>query len=573
MRPDLARRGAAILVRAHEEYRRSFAEYTAKAPARFDAADWPGMQADARARLESYGRVLGTALAELERVLGDELRERSLWSTMIEAYAGKIAGRADIELAETFFSSASRRVFSTVGVDPAVEFVGTTPMSLLRRPRWPAHATYAPDGASVDVLRRIFERPARILRFEDLERDLALAAAQLEATLPGGLVGETVEWIEVLEPLFYRNKGAYLVGRILRDAEVVPLVLALTNPGGGAVIDAVLTEEDEVSQVFGFTRSYFHVDVEQPYETVRFLKSILPKKPIAELYIALGHHRHGKAVLYRDLLLHLAESDEPFVLAPGDEGMVMSVFTMPSLDIVFKVIKDHFAPPKTTTREQVVEKYRMVFRHDRAGRLVDAQEFEHLEFERSRFSPRLLDRLLATAGESVTVDSSSVAIRHLYTERRIVPLNLYLAREPEPRAVAAALDFGQAIKDLAATNVFPGDLLTKNFGVTRHGRVVFYDYDELCAMTDCVFRELPEPEDERDDGGEAWFYVGDRDVFPEEFGRFLRLAGPARDAFLAVHGDLLRPQWWIAVQGRIRAGDFPDFFPYPPTRRLRRDPA
>ncbi|MCB1008521.1 MAG: bifunctional isocitrate dehydrogenase kinase/phosphatase, partial [Acidobacteria bacterium] len=351
-------------------------------------------------------------------------------------------GRADIELAETFFSSASRRVFSTVGVDPAVEFVATTPMSLLRLPRGPAHATYAPEGTTLDVLRQVFERPARVLRFEDLERDLVFAARRLEAILPGGLVGETVERIEVLEPLFYRNKGAYLVGRVLRDAELVPLVLALTNPGRGAVVDAVLTEEDEVSQVFGFTRSYFHVDVEQPYETVRFLRSILPRKPIAELYVALGHHRHGKAVLYRDLLLHLAESDEPFVLAPGDEGMVMSVFTMPSLEVVFKVIKDRFAPPKTTTREQVLEKYRMVFRHDRAGRLVDAQEFEHLEFERSRFSRRLLERLLATAGESVLVDGSRVAIRHLYTERRIVPLNLYLASEPEPRAVAAALDFG-----------------------------------------------------------------------------------------------------------------------------------
>ncbi len=569
MRPDLARRGAAILVRAHEECRRAFTEITALAPARFAAADWHAMQADARARLETYGRVLGTALDELERQLGDAVRARDLWATMIDAYAGRIAGRPDIELAETFFSSASRRVFATVGVDPAVEFVAATPMSLLRRPGAPAHVSLAPAGDSAGMLRRILAGAQTDLPFQDLERDLRLAAIRIDETFEGGLAGDSVEQIDVLSPLFYRNKGAYVVGRILRRAEVTPLVVALTNPGDGAVIDALLLSEDEVSQVFGFTRSYFHVDVEQPYETVRFLKSILPKKPIAELYIALGHNRHGKAVLYRDLLLHLAQSDEPFVLAPGDEGMVMSVFTMPSLDIVFKVIKDRFAYPKTSSRADVVAKYRMVFRHDRAGRLVDAQEFEHLEFERSRFSGPLLDRLLTTAAESVSITASTVSIRHLYTERRIDPLNLYLARESEPRAVAAAIDFGQAIKDLAATDVFPGDLLPKNFGVTRHGRVVFYDYDELCPLVDCVFRELPEPEDERDDGGEPWFYVGEHDVFPEEFSRFLGLAGPAREAFLAVHGDLLRPHWWIAVQERIRRGEFPDFFPYPPPRRLR----
>ena len=271
---------------------------------------------------------------------------------------------------------------------------------------------------------------------------------------------------------------------------MIPLVFALTNPEGRIVVDAVLLDEDDVSQVFSFTRSYFHVGVAQPYETVRFLKSILPVKPLAELYIAIGHNKHGKTELYRDLLRHLASSDEPFVIAPGDEGMVMLVFTMPSRDNVFKMIKDRFAYPKTASRQDVLDRYRLVFRHDRAGRLVDAQEFEHLEFERSRFSDRLLEKLVSQAAGSVTVEGDRVAIRHLYIERRLAPLNLYLASAPEAQARAAVLEFGQAIKDLAATNVFPGDLLPKNFGVTRHGRVVFYDYDELCPL-DAV--PLPRP--------------------------------------------------------------------------------
>jgi isocitrate dehydrogenase kinase/phosphatase len=568
MAPQLSARGAAVLARAYEEYRTAFGEITSRAPRRFAARDWRGMQADARARLEIHGRVVGAAIGELARQLGESLHEKAVWAGMKEVYRARIAGRGDVELAETFFSSASRRVFATVGVDPAIEFVAPEPSRLLRVPGASVYRAYAPGGATAAIVRRILEERGPGAPFEDLERDARRVAARIERRLGGPLAGDDTEAIHVVGPLFYRNKAAYLVGRVLRGSEVVPLVVALTNPGGRVVVDAVLLDADDVSQVFSFTRSYFHVDVAQPYETVRFLKSLLPLKPVAELYTAIGHNKYGKTELYRDLLRHLADSDEPFVVAPGDPGMVMLVFTMPSLDVVFKVIRDRFAYPKTTSRREVVEKYRLVFHHDRAGRLVDVQEFEHLEFERARFSERLLERLRDQAGESVSADGSRVAIRHLYTERRIVPLNLFLASAPEPEAVAAALDFGQAIKDLAATDVFPGDLLPKNFGVTRHGRVVFYDYDEICPLGDCRFRELPESGDERDEGGEPWFYVGPADVFPEEFERFLGLRGPLRAAFLAAHGDLLTPRYWIETQDRIRAGEFPDFFPYPDVRRL-----
>ena len=568
MSDEFAARGAAVLARAFDTYCGAFAEITSRAPRRFARRDWQGMQGDALERLEVYSRVLDVAIADLARHLAGATHSKATWTAMKEAYVERVGGRGDFELAETFFSSASRRIFTTVGVDPRVEFVAPTATSLLRRPGAPVYSAYPPAGDTAALLARILEERAVEAPFADLERDCRRAAERIEARLGGSFAGAGVEAIHVVRPLFFRNKGAYLVGRILRGAEVIPLVLALTNLEGEVEVDAVLLEEDDVSQVFSFTRSYFHVGVAQPYETVRFLKSILPLKPVAELYISIGHNKHGKTELYRDLLRHLASSDEPFVVAPGDEGMVMLVFTMPSRDNVFKVIKDRFAYPKTSSRRDVMDKYRMVFRHDRAGRLVDAQEFEHLEFERSRFSERLLDQLLSQAADSVRVEGDRVAIRHLYIERRVAPLNLYLASAPAPLATAAALDFGQAIKDLAATDVFPGDLLPKNFGVTRHGRVVFYDYDELCPLADCRFRELPEAEDERDQGGEAWFYVGEHDIFPEEFGRFLGLKGALREAFLAAHGDLLAPRFWLDMQRRIRAGDFPDFFPYPPARRL-----
>ncbi|MBZ0090136.1 MAG: bifunctional isocitrate dehydrogenase kinase/phosphatase, partial [Thermoanaerobaculia bacterium] len=464
MPDELAARGAEVLARAFDTYCGAFAEITARAPRRFAQRDWQGMQSDALERLELYSRVLDVAIADLARHLAGGTQSKATWTAMKGAFAACIAGRGDFELAETFFSSASRRIFTTVGVDPRVEFVAPTASSLLRVPGAPVYTAYSPAGDTAAVLARILERALLEAPFDDLQRDCRRAAERLEARLGGPLASAGVEAIHVVRPLFFRNKGAYLVGRMLRGAEIIPLVLALTNPEGRVVVDAALLAEDDVSQVFSFTRSYFHVGVAQPYETVRFLKSILPLKPLAELYIAIGHNKHGKTELYRDLLRHLASSDEPFVVAPGDEGMVMLVFTMPSRDNVFKMIKDRFAYPKTSSRRDVLDKYRMVFRHDRAGRLVDAQEFEHLEFERSRFSERLLDKLVSQAAESVTVEGDRVAIRHLYIERRLEPLNLYLASAPEPRAIAAVLEFGQAIKDLAATDVFPGDLLPKNFG-------------------------------------------------------------------------------------------------------------
>jgi isocitrate dehydrogenase kinase/phosphatase len=560
--------GAEILADGYVAYRDAFARITAQAARRFAHREWAAMQADARERLDLYGSILRATVVELRAALGERVRERAVWSAMKESYVARIAGRGDVELAETFFNSASRRVFVTVGVDPTIEFVAPEPAHLLRTPGASTFRSYDRRGSTADVLRRVLEERAVEAPWEDLERDLRLAAAEVEARLDGPLSDDRVDAVQVVVPIFFRNKAAYVVGRILRGAEVIPLVFALTYPSGGVVIDAVLTETDEVSQVFSFTRSYFHVDLPQPYETVRFLKSILPAKPIAELYIAIGHHKHGKTELYRDLLRHLAESDEPFVVAPGEEGLVMLVFTLPSYDVVFKIIRDTFGPSKSVTREQVHDRYRLVYLHDRAGRLIDAQEYEHLEFDRARFAERLLAKLLAGAAETVSLVDGRVSIRHLWTERRIEPLNLYLARASREPAEAAVLEFGQAIKDLAVSNVFPGDLLPKNFGVTRHGRVVFYDYDELCPLVGLRFRELPAVAEEPEEGPDSTFYVGPNDIFPEEFERFLGLRGALRDRFLDAHADLLTPRYWRELQERIRGGEFPDFFPYSSRLRL-----
>jgi isocitrate dehydrogenase kinase/phosphatase len=398
--------------------------------------------------------------------------------------------------------------------------------------------------------------------YEDLERDASLAAAELSRVAPD------VEALELARPVFFRNKGAYLVGALHAPSGRRPFVLALLNPGGRVVVDAVLLDEDSVHGVFSFTRSYFLVDAECPGELVCFLASVMPRRRVAELYNAIGYNKHGKTEMYRALLRHFAESQDQFEIAPGSRGMVMAVFTLPSHDLVFKVIRDSFDPPKTSTRAEVRSKYHLVFTHDRAGRLVDAHEFEHLEFPRDRFTARLLDEFRDKAAGSVEIGRDRVVLHHLYAERRLQPLDLYLREVSDAEALRAVLDYGQAIKDLAASNIFPGDLLLKNFGVTRRGRLVFYDYDELCLVTDCNFRELPEGYGEEPVTTD-WLYVGERDVFPQEFVNFLGLRKELRDVFVAAHGDLLGLDFWLRMQAEHRAGHVPDLYPYPPSQRLR----
>jgi isocitrate dehydrogenase kinase/phosphatase len=297
----------------------------------------------------------------------------------------------------------------------------------------------------------------------------------------------------------------------------------------------------------------------------------MPRKGKAELYTAIGLQKFGKAEFYRDFLKHLRYSADDFVVAPGIRGMVMCVFTLPSFPFVFKVIKDRFPPPKEMTRETVKEKYQLVKLHDRVGRMADSWEYSHVAFPRHRFSPTLLEMLETDCAGSLESDGDQLIIKHLYIERRMSPLNLYLHTADDEDIRHAIGEYGDAIKQLAAANIFPGDFLFKNFGVTRQGRVVFYDYDELCYLTECHFREIPPaPYPEMEMAEDVWYSAGPNDVFPEEFETFLLTDPRIRKVFRELHSDLLDPAWWRARQEHIRAGNLEDVFPYPEERRFCR---
>lgn len=556
-------RTAALIEEGFEGWLAAFRAHTQRHAEHFARRAWRAAAADATGRLTLYEQHVQRTLARVREALGERLRDRETWAHARGAFAAARAGRPNVELAETFFNSLTRRVFQTVGVDPHIEFVGealTTPQSMEAAP---VYDRFEPARTSTALVERVLTGYDLRVPWENLQRDARRVAERLDEAVEA--VGGRVGALEMLRPVFYRNKGAYLVGRVRSGDAILPLLLPLLHApsGRGLRVDAALLSSNEASQVFSFTRSYFHADAEQPWALVHFLKSIIPTKRVAELYLSLGFTKHGKTELFRDLSAFLDGSTERFVRARGTPGMVMSVFTLPSYDIVFKVVKDRFDPVKTVTHDDVRRRYRFVMLHDRVGRLADVQEFEHLEFPRHRFEPALLDDLLTECAQTVHLENDRVVFAHLYTERRVTPLNLYLLEAPEAKARAAAIETGHAIRDLAAANIFPGDMLIKNFGVTRHGRVIFYDYDELDRLDAFTFREKPRPADPYayTDGG-AYVYAGPNDIFPEEIGQFMGFPARFAEAFRQAHPELLTPSFWNEMKARQRASEPVDLFPY-----------
>ena len=565
-------REARVATALHDAFGRYQAQFTAltrRARRRFEMRDWSAAQADATERLALYRDHVNHALEEVGSLLGNDATDVPTWEAIRWLHAALIVERDDWELAETFYNSVARRIFSTVGVNERVEYVHppSEPASAEEDPGiW---RRYPPSAGTTALVRQMLSDVRWRVAYRDIDADASAAATRIEQGVAAAWGDATYDAIEMLKPVFFRNKGAYLVGRIRRGREMLPLLLPLLNGESGIMVDAVLTTSDEASIVFGFSWSYFQVDISHPRALVAFLASIMPLKRIDELYTAIGYNKHGKTELYQALKARMDRTPAAFDFTAGDQGLVMAVFAFPAMQVVFKVIKDSFGAPKRITRQGVMDKYRFVFVRDRVGRLADAQEFEHLEFDRARFSEKLLHYLREVAGTAVQVSDDRVVLRHLYTERQVTPLNVYL-RDADPRAAAdAIIDYGLAIKDLAAANIFTGDMLLKNFGVSRHGRVICYDYDELCLLTDCNFRAIPQPRTPEDEmASEPWYHVGEMDVFPEEFGAFLVPAGELREVFLAHHADLLTVDFWRGTQRRIQSGELFDVFPYRSSRRL-----
>lgn len=568
-------RFARTILNGFEAYFAEFQNITLSARPRFENADWLGLHTSSAERIDLYKEKVRSVLGTVEVVADDELRSYDFWRDVRRIYAGMVRGHNNFEIAETFYNSVYNAVFEHDQLRNDYAFVfssqGDIPLSDTSR----VLRYYHVSESLSDTIRDLLKDYEFTIPYEDLERDVRrIVGALYELLVPPRFELDPDDFrMEVLENHFYRNKGAYIVGRILSAGRVIPFILPLLHNDDDAVfVDTVLLGSDRVSVVFSFTRSYFMVNASIPSQYVLFLHSLMPAKPISEIYSAMGYNKHGKTYFYRSAVRHMESSMDKFIVAPGIKGMVMSVFTLPSYPYVFKVIKDRFTPPKEVTHEQVREKYRLVKRADRAGRMADTQEFTNLAFERERFSDELMEELYAVAPSLVEERGRALIIKHSYVERRMTPLNLYLQDAHEDDILEVMDEYGNAIKQLAAANIFPGDMLLKNFGVTRHGRVVFYDYDEIVPLLDCNFRVIPEPRTEEEEmASKPWYSVGPNDIFPEEFRLFFSGNQRARKAFDERHSDIYEAGFWQALQEQIRGGYVESFYPYRRKMRFPRD--
>lgn len=554
-----------------------FRATSAAAKQRFERADWVGQQRAQRERIEFYDKRVDEAAERLQNEFQAGALPMDVWQQIKLHYIGLLVNHLQPELAETFFNSVTTKILHRsyfnndfIFVRPAVstEYIENDEPAAL-----PTYRAYYPTK---DTLHETFVRIITNFQlepeFEDLGRDIDWVIAAVISHLGEFRMRANFQ-VQVLSSLFYRNKGAYVVGKIINGFTEIPFSLPIlhTPKSGQLVIDTALFGEDELLILFSFARAYFMVDMEVPSACVQFLRSMMPRKPRSELYNAIGLHKQGKNIFYRDFLFHLRHSSDRFRIAPGIKGMVMLVFDLPSYPYVFKVIKDFYPAQKETTRELIQSKYLLVKQHDRVGRMADTLEYSKVAFPRARFEDELIAELKHFCGSLLEEDGDQLVIEHVYIERRMIPLNIYL-QEATPRQLEHAIvEYGNAIKDLVRANIFPGDMLFKNFGVTRHGKVVFYDYDEIEYLTDCNFRKVPTPRnDEEEMSGEVWYPVAPRDVFPETFGPFLLGNPQVREVFMKHHADLLEPDFWQGHKERILAGHVHDVFPYDPAKRFRR---
>ncbi len=549
----------------------NFLEYTSQGKSHFEERKYKELFGLAVKRYNLYGGMVRTTYDQIEAIMRDQLHSIDAWEKIKHYYSHLIQNRYDKPNTETFYNSISRKVFNSVnvGFSEQFEFFNNEDYHVVEFTEPKVYREMTVHKLTSDVFKDILLSMDFKVEWEDIDRDCKAIMDELTPVMIFQKNNLFLDCIELVNTIFYRNRGAFIVGKLRYRRWVMPFVIAILNEEKGLYVDAFVNNVSDISIMFSFTRSSFMANTRKPVELIDYLKTIMPYKPIAELYDAIGYFRNGKTTMYRDLMNYVRNYDDKFIIAPGIKGMVMCVFTLTNYPFVFKIIKDKFDNPKNVTRAQVIRKYQEVELSDRVGRMAYAHQFEHLRFPRHLFSEELIEEFRLVATKSVVIEDDYVTVLHCYMERKMEPLNLYLEKASLVDTCKAMIDYGDCIKELAKANIFPGDLLLKNFGVTRHGRVIFYDYDEISQVTECRFRKLPEIiEGEEMYGHETSFSVEHHDIFPEEFKNFMVPDGPVGALFMQEHADIFQAKFWRQIQKDINKGEYLKFFAYPKDSRF-----
>ncbi|WP_143960853.1 bifunctional isocitrate dehydrogenase kinase/phosphatase [Litoribacter populi] len=569
MKEDLPDSIASEILKAYNNYIDTFNALTTLASELFRRKDWKRMQENHIRRLRLYkDEVRDSKLRILDQLDGS--KDKLFWEKVKEEYRHQITELKDRELAETYFNSVIRKTVPGVSAEEDIMFVREGFDACDIYPSEHLFHNYPAEWGLQRIIRKIVDDFDMGVPHLSKEKDIQFLVKTVRDVILSRYKADDKTTTQILKSVFYRNKAAYLVGRTYVGKKWMPFIIPLLHGPNGLYVDTFIFDPNIMSNLFSFTRSYFMVETEIPSQLVAFLKSILPQKKVHELYNAIGFNKHGKTEFYRDFLAHLGQSHDQFIIAKGIKGMVMTVFTLPSYDIVFKLIKDHFEPPKNMTRQEVRAKYKLVSLHDRVGRMADTHEFEDFKLPLDRIHPELLTELKNTVNSLLEIRHDTLIIKHLYTERRMTPLNIYLDTCNQEDAKAAVEDYGRSILQLAQANIFPGDMMIKNFGVTRQKRVVFYDYDEIELLTDMNFRWKPKAETyEQIYASEPWYDIARNDVFPEDFKRFMIGRADVKEHFHEFHAKLFNPDHWNSIKESILNEELLHAFPYPKSIRFR----
>jgi len=560
---------AKIILEGFDKHYLAFRTNSQLAKSKFENSEYSEIRELLSERISFYDLRVKETSNVLDVKYGNEIKENLFWPEVKKAYIMLLTEHRQPELAESFFNSIATQVLDRIYfqnhdylfVRPSIstEYLDSKPSS---------YRVYYPRSLGFRMTIKTITRDVGLKgTWENIGRDIKLLIKKTIIILQG--IQPTKDFqIHVMRSLFFRNKGAYMIGRIVSDGDPTGFAIPiLKNENGELFLDTIVFRQESLGVLFSFSRAYFMADMEVPSAYVNFLKTIMPSKPTSELYTMLGLQKQGKTLFYRDLLHHLNNSSDKFVLAEGIKGLVMLVFNLPSFPYVFKIIKDK--RQKDVSREHILNRYQLVKHHDRVGRLADTWEYSNVDFPVERFDHELLRELKSDASNMFELIDDHVIIKHVYIERRMIPLNVFIEKANEEKVDRAIFEYGNAIKQLMSANIFPGDLLYKNFGLTKNGRVVFYDYDEIQYITECIFRSVPpanNPEDEL--SGEPWYSIGPNDVFPEEFETFLLSNEKIKKPFLKYHSELLNPDYWKKQQEKIKRGFFEDVFPYSEEERF-----
>ncbi len=541
----------------------------------FEAREPQTSLALSRHRLSLYSVCVHRMGLELVEAFPAIAMNENFWREVERRYQPLIEGRYEWDLALAFIHSVRRKVYLEEW--RPVDYSQTGLELPTHKHTDDVCRTFA-GGDRIDpaTVREILELPGFKVAYRDIEDDARLVAERVNRVLglDSGEAGP-VEAVQMVGAGFFRNRGAYLVGRIvLQGGRLTPFVIALLNSPEGIYVDAVLTTETDTHNCFSSTLANFHVTHDAYHELSRFLHSIMPSRTVGLHYTTIGYNHLGKVAVMNELEQEIESSGEVLQTAVGSPGTVAIGFSTPSSAYNLKVIRDHptdgYKWGEFGGIESVKEKYAQVHDINRTGSMLDNIIYHFVRLDRDWFEPALLANLLEQASESVSLQGDSIVFKFLIVQQRLTPLPVYLETASDRHKEIAVVNLGYCIRNNTAANIFNKDLDARNYGVSRYRKVYLFDYDALEPLGEVKIRSNQDRFDGEEDIPD-WYFEEGVVFLPEEMEVGLCIPNRhLRRLFREAHGDLMTTAYWERIQREIQDGKVPPVSVYPDERRLRR---